>query len=271
MKGSTMSDDTLLHEVTGSGNPIVLVPGILTGWASWVAPAEQLATHRKVVRVQVRLIELVEAGEPIPETHGIDTERDALLATVDALGLDRFDLVGWSLGGLVSLAFAFEHPERIRTLTLIEPPAAWILRETGHAAAARARDEAFDRSFAHCDISIDDLKAFLVRGGFGEPGTDFESHPRWPVMARNRQSLSMLGAINDYTDSLDRLRTLDVPILAVKGTETTEWCATIVDDIVASAPNATLLELPGGHACHIENIDRFIEELERHLSGAMAR
>jgi pimeloyl-ACP methyl ester carboxylesterase len=256
-----MNQRVLLHEIKGQGEPIVLVPGGLSGWLSWIPHAERLSTERMVVRVQLRSVELAEAGQPFPEDYGTLTEREALHATVNELGLDSFDLAGWSYGGHVSLAFALEYPQRVRTLTLIEPPAVWILRETGHAAGSLAQSEVFDRSTAGREISIDDLKGFLVRAGFGEPGGDFESWPQWPVWVRNRQVISANGKIWDYTDSLERLRTLEVPVLAVKGTETTEDLAAIVDDLVATAPQGRLLELPGGHACHIENIDRFLEEL----------
>lgn len=262
------SGKPLLHEVSGSGDPIVLIPGILTGWVSWQDFADRLAETRMVIRVQPRSIELAEAGTPIPPDYSIAMERDALLATVDALGLDRVDLAGWSLGGGVSLAFALEYPERVRTLTLIEPEAAWVLRETGHAAEARARSEVFDRAFAGRDITVDDLKAFLVRAGLGAPGTDFESHPRWPLMVRNRQALATVGAVNSFTDSLDRLRALTVPILAVRGTDSTETDVAMAEDIAALAPNATLLELPGDHACHLQNPDRFLEALEAHITAA---
>jgi len=261
-----MSQKILLHDVKGEGEPIVLVPGGLSGWLSWIPHAERLSTERMVVRVQLRSVELAEAGERFPADYGTLAEREALRATVDGLSLESFDLVGWSYGGHVSLAFALEYPERVRTLTVIEPPAVWILRETGHAASSLAQSEAVDRSTAGKDITIDDLKEFLVRAGFGEPGDDFESLPQWPVWVRNRQVLSVNGTIWDYTDSLDRLRTLEVPILAVKGTETTEDLATTVDDLVATAPHGRLLELPGGHVCHIENIDRFLDELTRHTA-----
>jgi pimeloyl-ACP methyl ester carboxylesterase len=261
-----MNQRVLLHEVKGQGEPIVLVPGGLSGWLSWIPHAERLSTERMVVRVQLRSVELAEAGEPFPEDYGTLTEREALHATMNELGLDSFDLVGWSYGGHVSLAFALEYPERVRTLTVIEPAAFWVLRETGHAAGSLAQSEAFDRSMAGREISVEDLKELLVRAGLGKPGDDFESLPQWPVWVRNRQVLSVDGTIWDYTDSLERLRALELPILAVKGTETTEDLAAIVDDLVATTPHGRLLELPGGHACHIENIDRFLEELTGHTA-----
>jgi pimeloyl-ACP methyl ester carboxylesterase len=261
-----MNQRVLLHEVKGQGEPIVLVPGGLSGWLSWIPHAERLSKERMVVRVQLRSVELAEAGEPFPEDYGVLTEREALRATVDELGLETFDLAGWSHGGFVSLAFALEYPERVRTLTLIEPGAFWILRETGHASDALAGAEADDRSLSGREITIDDLKDFFVRAGFGESDDNFESLPQWPVWVRNRQVLSIFGTLWDYTDSLERLRALEIPVLAVKGTDTTELEAAVVDDLVATVPRGRLLELPGGHASHIENIDRFLEELTRHTA-----
>ncbi|MDQ3656797.1 MAG: alpha/beta hydrolase [Chloroflexota bacterium] len=260
-----MDAHPLLSDVTGQGEPIVLVPGGLSGWLSWISHAQRLSAERTVVRVQLRSVELAEAGQPIPATYGTLTEREALRATVDELGLNRFDLVGWSYGAHVALAFSLEYPDRVRSLTVIEPPATWILRETGHASAALARDEELDRSFSHRQITADDLRAFLVRAGFGQPGDDFESQPGWPTWMRNRQALAINGTVHQYTDSLDRLRTLEVPILAVRGTDTTETLAAIVDDIASTAPRGTLLELPGDHACHPQNFDRFLAELEDHM------
>jgi pimeloyl-ACP methyl ester carboxylesterase len=257
----------LLHEAKGTGQPIVLVPGGLSGWLSWIPFVEPLAKDRQVVRVQLRSVELAEARRPLPPDYGTPTEREALRATVDALGLDRFDLVGWSYGGHVALAFTLEYPQRVRTLTVIEPPAVWILRETGHATEALGRSEAYDRSVSGRQLSVDDLKAFLLRAGLAKPGDDVEAMPGWPVWVRNRQALSINGTIWDYTASLDHLRTLDIPVLAMKGTETTEDLAAIVDDLAATVPHGRVLTLPGGHACHLENMDRFLEELTRHITA----
>jgi pimeloyl-ACP methyl ester carboxylesterase len=266
-----MNQKSLLYEGKGQGEPIVLVPGGLSGWLSWIPHAERLSTERMAIRVQLRSVELAEAGEPFPEDYGVLTEREALHATVNELGLDSFDLAGWSHGGLVSLAFALEYPERVRTLTLIEPEAPWILRETGHAADALTGNEAYDRSMTGREITVNDLKDFLVRAGLGESGDDFESLPQWPVWVRNRQVLSIFGTLWDYTDTLERLRALDIPVLAVKGTDTTEQDAAVVYDLVATVPRGRLLELPGGHASHIENIDRFLEELDTHIAVSKMR
>jgi pimeloyl-ACP methyl ester carboxylesterase len=44
-----------------------------------------------------------------------------IAATVDSLGLDRFVLVGHSMGGGAALVYAGNHPERVLGLVLIDP------------------------------------------------------------------------------------------------------------------------------------------------------
>jgi pimeloyl-ACP methyl ester carboxylesterase len=269
MNMNATRSNALLHEIVGKGAPIVLVPGGLSGWLSWIPFVQPLAKDRQVVRVQLRSIELVEAGKDFPTDYDTLSEREALRATVDHLGLSNFDLVGWSHGGHIALAFALEYPRRVRTLTVIEPPAFWILREVGYDRQALGQAEVLDRSWAGTEVTVDDLKEFLVRADLARPEDDFETIPGWPVWVRNRQVLSIIGTIWDYSDSLDRLRILEVPVLGVKGTDRTDQ-AVVVDHLVATVPRGRLLTLPGGHACHLQNMDRFLEELASHTGVASA-
>ena len=265
-----MKTNTLLHDVTGDGEPIVLLPGGLSGWLSWIPHAERLSADRKVVRVQLRSVEIAEAGEPFPPDYSVETERDALLATVDKLGLDTFDLVGWSHGGGIALAFTLEYPERVRSLTVIEPQASWILKQTGTAVDALAEAEKFEREVAGREITVDDLKGFIVRAGLGQPGDDFESMPGWPVWVRNRQVLSAVHTLIDFAESLQRLRSLSVPVLGVRGTDSSAVDSAIVGELVANVQDGRLLELPGDHAAHLQNFERFLEELIGHIGYASA-
>lgn len=264
--GTTHETRPLLHEVIGTGDPLVLLPGTLSGWVQWVDHAARLAEHHTVIRAQLLSVELVEADEPFPEDYGVAMERDALLATVDTLGLDRVDLAGWSSGGGVALAFALAHPERVRTLTLIEPAAMWVLRETGRMTATYREMEAGDRALAIREVTIDDLKAFLVGAGLVPPYTTFEAHPRWEHWVRNRRALATNATEWDHQESLEDLRRLSVPILAVKGAETAAFLAAMIDGIVTNAPHVSLLELPGGHACFLEHPEAFLRALEAHIS-----
>src|SRR5687767_4309183 len=122
MRTTTADALPLLRDETGAGPTLVLLPGALTGWASWQGHAEALAESRRVVRLQLLCVELAEAGRRLPATYSMATELDALDATLARLGDEPVDLVGWSYGAGLALAHALRRPESVRTLTLVEPP-----------------------------------------------------------------------------------------------------------------------------------------------------
>lgn len=51
---------------------------------------------------------------------------DSLLEALASMGVDRFDLVGNSLGGAAAIAIAQQHPERVRRLVLMAPGGGWL-------------------------------------------------------------------------------------------------------------------------------------------------
>src|ERR1700744_1221247 len=61
------------------------------------------------------------APEPVGGTRGLRDFADDLAATVEALGLDRVHLVGWSMGGGVVLQYLTDQPDRVASLTLVDP------------------------------------------------------------------------------------------------------------------------------------------------------
>ena len=99
------SAPVLLHHSAG---------GNLHRWRAWV-PA--LARRHPVVRFDMR----GHAGTlPPPGLRFSLPELAADIARVmDGLGLDRTHLVGASAGGIVSLRFAHDFPDRLHSLTLV--------------------------------------------------------------------------------------------------------------------------------------------------------
>ncbi|PWW25210.1 pimeloyl-ACP methyl ester carboxylesterase [Geodermatophilus normandii] len=53
------------------------------------------------------------------------------LAVLDALGLERVDVVGMSLGAFIAVQLAAAHPDRMRTLTLLDGGVPVVRRPTG--------------------------------------------------------------------------------------------------------------------------------------------
>lgn len=90
---------------------------------------------------------------------------------------------------------------------------------------------------------------------------------RWPVWAQNRNALASDLALGRSSRSLGELASFDRPVLLVYGTETAEWLKKIIEILDGIYPNAHTVALPGDHACHIQSIDPFLEELGKHTTA----
>lgn len=262
-----MEPRVLQYEVTGEGDPIVLVPGGLTGWLSWIPHAQRLSPTRRVIRVQPIHNELGSKGEPGDPTYTAETEREALRITVDALGLARADFAGWSGGGRALIEFALAYPERVRSLTLVEPAAYWVLEQLGGSDPDVDRINAFIHDLAGSDVTEDDLGGFLELAGFVSSRTEARNHPNWERWVPHRMALSWQSKEIDRSGrSIEELATMACPVLLVKGTVTGDWEKRVVDELGARIPGARVVELAGDHASHIQSINPFLEELEKHLA-----
>lgn len=99
---------------------VVLLPGsVLPAQPAYGALIEALGPDVDAV---AKDLELYDGDEP-PPGWSLDTEIDGVLREAEARGWDTFHLLGYSGGGAASLAFAAKHPERLLSLTLLEP--AW--------------------------------------------------------------------------------------------------------------------------------------------------
>ena len=261
-----MQPRVLQHEITGEGDTIVLVPGGLTGWLSWIPHMDQLSKTRRVIRVQPIHNELGSAGKAGDPGYTAETEREALRLTLDELGIDVADFAGWSGGGRALIEFALAYPERVRTLTLVEPAAYWILEQLGE------KDPDVERvnSFIHPgkEVTEDDLAEFLEMAGFVSSRNEARAHPNWERWLPHRMALSWQSEQVDRSGrSIDGLAEIRCPVLLVKGTVTTDWLERVVDELGRRLPGARVVELEGDHASHIESIDLFLKELETHLAA----
>jgi pimeloyl-ACP methyl ester carboxylesterase len=108
-----------VHFLTmGSGPPVLLIHGAGGGGANWYRVIGGLASGFRVFAPDLPGFGL---SEPIPPANGLGTQAaDVLLEWAARLGLDRFDVVGTSFGGLVALRLAQRAPARVRRMVLLD-------------------------------------------------------------------------------------------------------------------------------------------------------
>ena len=107
----------------GSGPPVLLLHGWPQHWYSWREVVARLAGEHRLVMADLRGFGWSDApGRGYhPEVFAADT-----LALLDALGLDRVNVIGHDWGGNTSFLLALHHPERVRALVLCNAPAPWV-------------------------------------------------------------------------------------------------------------------------------------------------
>ena len=256
----------MLSEVTGAGDPLVLVPGVLTGWLSWIPFAERLASSRKVVRVQLLTVQLGLSAQPLPADYSPESESAALAETLKSLGLmPPVDFAAWSYGAEVTLDFALDNPGWVRTLTLIEPQVFWVF-SSGDAEAKRELE--VGPRMSRDDVTEDQLEAFVRSVGLVPLGSNPRELPQWPLWLDHRQSLRPNSFIEEYQADPLRLSGFMPPVLLVKGTGSMPLFHRIVDELGRQLPNAQVVELPAGHAPHIVSMEPFLERLAAFQASA---
>jgi pimeloyl-ACP methyl ester carboxylesterase len=110
--------DVRLHAVTGGhGTPLLLIHGWPQTWFAWRLVMPALAEHHQVVAVDQRGIGL--SDKP---ADGYDTATLAadMVATMDALGHDRFAVYGTDVGMPIAYALAADHRDRVDRLAVSE-------------------------------------------------------------------------------------------------------------------------------------------------------
>lgn len=154
------------------------------------------------------------AGSTPPPGYTLQHEIDGILRTAESAGFDRFHLVGYSAGGASSLAFAAEHPERLATLSLMEP--AWMGND-GLSPQERALWNEFKRIAAMAPDQL--LTAFVsiqLAPGVEPPTPPTDPPPPW-MTTRPAGVRAFLETFTTSDLDLGCLQAFHRPVLFVLG------------------------------------------------------
>lgn len=253
----------------GQGPPVVMLGGATEGAAAFAPHAAGLAKDYRVVRLQSLRIERARGKQPLPPGYSIKTESAALARSLDQLGIrEPVNLIGHSFGALVALDFALDHPDRVRTLVLAEPPAFWVVPPEELRADEEMRGmvellRTFGPAGDPTDQQVVQLRARLGQPGSKAPAPDEPGRKDWD---ERRLVLRGLSAVADHTDDLGRLKDLRVSVLIVTGEDTVKFHRRIDDILAASLPVAEHLKLPGVHSAPVAEREKFIPKLREFLA-----
>ena len=272
----TLGDVEFGYDRAGSGEPVLLVMGLGTPRMGWFHQFGFLSQHYDVASFDNR-----GCGETVCQSPWTvpDMAADAV-AIADSFGWESFHLVGISMGGMISQELVLNHPDRVKTLTLMAttPGGPEAVPMTPEFTAAmtipdpserirRSVELTFGEKFRRENPAMMELILGAVTGGIegvtaiGAEGSDATAGYFGQVMA----VVNWMAA----GGSADRLKTIDKPTLVLHG----------ADDLLLPVGNGKIIarEIGGatlriwddaGHALNVEYADEVNEALLSHLQGA---
>ncbi len=106
----------ICYEIYGEGYPLFLIHGFGAKKESWIAQVPELSKHFKVIRLDNR-----GAGKSDrPETeYTMEIFADDIKNLMDHLGIEKANVCGWSLGGMIVQNFVLKYPNRVNKVILI--------------------------------------------------------------------------------------------------------------------------------------------------------
>ena len=173
-------------------------------------------------------------------------EADDVIAIADALGLDRFALVGLSRGAVVALDVARKFGERLTGLVVSGAPLPALV----------PREEVID---------LDRFRTLAAAGDFATLRAEWAQHPLMATHSAQAAAL-MAGILADYdgrdllsptiTPDIPRaaLAALTMPVLAMTGEHDTPWRKACAAALSQTAPHVRHALIPGaGHLANADN------------------
>ena len=242
----------LAVDVWGSGPPVLVLHGF-TGSAAAMAPLTARLEGFTVIAPD--LVGHGRSESPSdPDRYTVPATAEQALAAAVAVGHRRVHLVGYSMGGRVSLAAACAAPDQVRSLTVIGATAGIADSEQRRrrAEADRARAEAIEADLA---AFVDQWMSASLLAGQARLGPEHLRAARAQRLACDPAGLALslrmggTGAMEPLHDRLGRCR---APAHIIAGADDAKFCA-LADELAALLPRTSVTRIPGaGHAAHLE-------------------
>lgn len=191
----------------GKGEPLLLITGYAMTSEMWDQQfVKDLAATRRVI-----LLDNIGMGpSAVHSGTVISIQRMAndAVAVLDALGINRCDILGWSMGGMIAQEVALMRPDKVRSLVLLSSTSDVSYLKPGLKRISSMNSEAIRSAMFQPDW----LKAHP------ESSARVVARPRSPDMAVIQ---GQLKALLDWKGTADRLSEMRTPALILVGND--DW------------------------------------------------
>jgi pimeloyl-ACP methyl ester carboxylesterase len=244
METASINDAEIEYDVTGAGEPVLLLHGVLLGdsFRPMLAEPGVADSHRCITWHRRGYA----GSRPGPGTDSVTEAAADARALLEHLGIDRAHVVGHSYGGCVALQLALDAPEMIHSLALIE--AALLVGPKEH-----AYRDALERNVAAFDPG--DAEAF-VDEFIGARWPDYRPILDWALPGAFQQAVAdartvfegELPGLGRWSFGEAEAQTIERPTLTILGGDSDAIGRRFGDAhrwLLATFPNAEEVVLPG--------------------------
>jgi pimeloyl-ACP methyl ester carboxylesterase len=246
------------YELCGSetGQPVVLVHGFSVPYFIW-DPTFAFLTNSGFRVLRYDLIGRGYSDKPRIR-YDLDLFCKQLTELLDTLGLERFNLIGLSLGGPISSTFTTRHPERVRKLALIDPAGvrpvvlpkaitSEILPVMGELVSGLFSNKRRTKEFASDFYNPANIKVFVRK---------YMVQVKYKGFAYALLSTMRNGMLGDFSSTYHKIGELGLPTLLFWGRNDKTVPFEYSDDLRAAIPQMEFHAFENcGHIPHYEKPD----------------
>lgn len=262
-------DDGVGLEVVeqGSGPTLLLVHGFGGTKEDFVDQLEALAARYHVVTFDHRGHGESDAPTEVAAYSFGQLMADTV-AVADAVGADRFRLLGHSMGGMIARRVVLAHPERVEALVLMDTspgPVPGIDGEILELGAVVALTEGMTELKRLMDAFQPLGTPAYERTLAERPGYQEFNDRKWASLSA--VMWATLGrAIRDQPDQLAALASVTCPTLVIVGVQDEPFVG-VSRAMAETIPGAELVVIPdAGHSPQFENPSAWFSTLQRFLA-----
>ncbi len=246
----------LFVEEMGEGEPLLMIPGL--GAGSWLwRKSISLSENFRLIMPHLR-----GSGRSDKPDHRYTIEQfsDDINCLMEKLSLDRFHVVGVSMGGFVAQSFACAHPEKVQSLSLVCTSAGGTnqVGPDGYTLSRMIRLRGKTRD----ERMMDAYKLNFTEGFLESHPDEIEAITQWrirypqPEFAYYRQLLA-----GTAFSGVDLQKINGTPTLILGGKEDEMVPAEDVQKLNELIHGSTKIMMNGKHMFFMENADEFNHEL----------
>ena len=249
----------IAYRRVGNGRPLMALNGFAATSADWDPSfLDRLASSNEVVLVDNRGIgRSADNGRPFD----IAQLADDATRVLEALGIQRTSLLGWSMGGFIALTLALQHPGRIDKLIVLST-------EPGGADADLASAEVWSQLIDMSWTAHEQARRLLSLL-FPKAVTESLYREFGDIVAEARARLSpdlvsrQVAAIEAWhrVGIGNRLREMNVPVLVATGTADIVVPRSNALRLVNAIPGAWLAQFNGGGHAFMAQYPRPLADL----------